>query len=166
MHAAEAAGREHANAGPTRQQRRGRNSRRAIAGARGGRREVAHAAFGYLGPRCDALQLGVSEADDAFTADHADGRRDATFFTHDCLELARQGQVVRAGQPVRDQRAFEGDHRTAPRQRLSDLGSQSDRGTTRRHRSESRGSVIPAFGVDQVQHQRRPAEVDRAQSFG
>ena len=49
------------------------------------------------------------------------------------LQLASQGEVVRAWQAMSDQRALQRNYRAAPGQSLGDVGSQNDLRRSGRH---------------------------------
>jgi hypothetical protein len=106
---------------------RGRGDRGgAVPAARHHRPEVADAALRHLLTAGDDLQGLRVEPDPHLARDHRDRRGDRPLGPHDRLQLPRDLQVARPRQPVRDQRALQGDDRAAPLMGLGDLRSDVD----------------------------------------
>ena len=111
VHAAEAAGREDRDPGPGRKMRGGGDGRGAHPAARGHRGDVADADLGDVRVAGDAAERLVVQPDASRAVDDGDGRRHRAAGPHGVLDLAGDPQVVRARQPVADDRALQRDHR-------------------------------------------------------
>ena len=83
----------------------------------GDHREIAHADLGGYRLAGDPLQGLVVEPDVRLPVQDGDRRRDGTAGADGVLDLARNAQVVRTGQPVADDRALQRHDRTALGQR-------------------------------------------------
>jgi hypothetical protein len=132
MDTAETAGGEDVDACPVCEVCGGRHRGRARAMHRQGRSKIPDADLGDVGPsRAIHLQIGgftgdaekprLIEPDPDLTIEQSDGGRSRAMFTYDRFDLACSPQVVRPGQAVADDRAFQRDDRLAGLKRSGDL---------------------------------------------
>ena len=121
MHAADPAGREHADAGHRRDPHGGGDGGGAVVLARDQHGQVAHRCLGHARRLRHVLQLGLVQADLQPAAQHGDGGRQSAFVADDMLQGARGDHVAGIGHAVRDDGRFERHHRAALRQRIGDL---------------------------------------------
>jgi hypothetical protein len=121
VHAADAAGGEHADARARRELGGGRDRRPAVRAARGRRREVAQAALDDILAPGERGQLLVIDADPHLAGDNRDRGRHGTGLPDRLLDLPRDLQIPRPGQPVGHDRALERDDRPAAGERLGNL---------------------------------------------
>ena len=140
VHAAEAAGREDADPGQGREVRgRGDRRRRVDAPRATARREVAHAGLDDVVAERDRRRArhrrGRSGRRPPTTRDR---RRDGARRPHGGLRLARDAQVVRRREAVRDQRALQRDDAAPRAQGLGHLWVD-DHARERCHRAARRG---------------------------
>ena len=118
--AADATRGEKANPGHGRRSHGRRHRGRTNLPAHQRRTQVARADLGRA--RCDALEVGIGQADAKPTVEHRHRGRHRTLLPDRGLALARGAQVVRGRQPLAHDRGLESDHRPTRRQRLGDLG--------------------------------------------
>ncbi|CAB4701084.1 unannotated protein [freshwater metagenome] len=128
VHAAEAAGHEGADAGEGREAHGGGDGGGAVHAAGDDVRQVAHAHLGDIAVAGEQLEARLVETDARAAAEHRDGRRHGAVLADDALDLDRHGDVLRIGHAVADDRALEGDDRTALGERGRDLVLELEQG--------------------------------------
>jgi hypothetical protein len=121
VHAAEPAGREHPDTGGVgecggRRHRRGAVAAQADRGAEVAGRQLREPA------RAHAVQVGRGEPDPCDAVEDGDRGGHGAVGADGRLELVRRGPVLRRGQAVGEQRAFQRDHRAARGDGVGDLG--------------------------------------------
>src|SRR5581483_168224 len=122
MHAAEPAGGEHRDARGGGQVRGRGNRRRAVTAAGREHRKVADADLDHSVAFGNAPQRWVVQTDARFAADDGNRGRHRPTAAHRLFDLARDTQVVRTGQTVADDRAFQGDDGPSGGQRVRNFG--------------------------------------------
>ena len=121
VHATQAAGREHPDAGPGGQMCGGGYGGRAVAAESGDRGDFTDAHLGHLVDACDHPQRLVVQPDPRHPAHECDGGRKRSAVADSLLDLPRDPVVIRSGQAVADDGALQRHHRLAGGQRLGYL---------------------------------------------
>jgi hypothetical protein len=128
VHAAEPAGREHADAGGGGQES-GAGDGRGAAEAEGRRDgQVADAELGEVGVGADAVDLLGGQAHVRDAVQHRDRRRHRAARTDGGLDLVGRGTVVRPRQAVGEQGALQRHDGPAGAQRVGDLRGEDGSG--------------------------------------
>ena len=95
--------------------------------------EIATLALADVVPAGDVGQLGVVRPHPDDAVDNADGRGHGSVVAYHLLDPPGYGEVVRAGQPMADNRALERDHGPAG----GDTGGYLGTYRQRRHRPQA-----------------------------
>ena len=114
MHAADATGREHADAGARRQRGSRRDRRRRVAATRKNYRQIRRAGLdeGVRFAR-QPFELLIRQADLRHAIEHRDRGRNGAGVARRLLQCPTDVEIVRPRQAMRDDRRFEREHRRA-----------------------------------------------------
>ena len=128
VHPAEPAGGEDADAGGGGQQGGAGDGGGAAEAERGGHGQVADAELGQVGVGADPVDLRGGQPDVRHAVQDRDRRGHRSAGADGGLDVVGRGPVVRPGEPVREQRALQGDDGPAGAQRVGDLGGEDGAG--------------------------------------